>query len=42
MVLRPAALPREDASEAAIVATIGPHVWLWRAGTFQIIDVREW
>jgi hypothetical protein len=31
-----------DASEAGIVATIGPNVWVWRAGAFQIIDVREW
>src|SRR5262249_15294200 len=31
-----------DASEAGIVATIGPHVWVWRAGAFQIVDVREW
>ncbi len=25
-----------------IVAMIGPHVWVWRSGAFQVLDLREW
>jgi hypothetical protein len=40
-------LPRQTGtasavSDVGIVAMIGPHVWVWREGAFQIIDVREW
>jgi hypothetical protein len=44
MVLRArtTAQPGQGAGDAGIVATIGSHLWVWRAGAFQIIDVREW
>jgi hypothetical protein len=25
-----------------IVATFGPHVWLWTDGGFQVLDMRAW
>ena len=30
----------EDAP--ALVAMCGPHAWIWRDGTFQVLDLREW
>jgi hypothetical protein len=42
MSLRTRTATSDDASEAGVVAMIGPHVWVWRAGAFQIVDVREW
>jgi hypothetical protein len=42
----PAKLARVGAgrSEAdlGIVALVGPHVWVWRSGSFQVIDLKEW
>ncbi len=26
----------------AVVALCGPHVWLWREGTFRVLDMTEW
>jgi hypothetical protein len=25
-----------------ILAMCGPHAWIWRDGTFHVIDMREW
>jgi hypothetical protein len=31
-----------DIGETGIVATSGPNVWLFRDGSFQVLDMREW
>ena len=30
------------AGAAGIVVTLGPHAWVWRNGSFHVLDVREW
>ena len=37
---RPNMKATED--QPGIVAMCGPHVWLWRDGAFQVLDMREW
>ena len=40
---RPNMKATEDAtSGAAIVAMCGPHAWIWRDGSFHVLDLREW
>ena len=40
---RPNMKATEDAqSGTAIVAMCGPHAWIWREGSFQVLDLREW
>jgi hypothetical protein len=36
--------PNMKATEDApgIVAMCGPHAWIWRDGSFQVLDLREW
>lgn len=29
-------------SDGALVALVGPHVWLWTNGGFQPVDLKEW
>lgn len=31
-----------DKTDGAIVALSGPNAWIWRNGTFNVIDMREW
>ena len=32
----------DDIADVGIVATCGPHVWLFREGNFQVVDLQEW
>lgn len=40
--LKPDVLRKEDDSEVGIVAMCAGHVWLWRRGAFEVVDLREW
>jgi hypothetical protein len=31
-----------DARDSAVVAIGGPHAWIWRDGTFAVIDMQQW
>jgi hypothetical protein len=28
--------------DVGIVALVGPHVWVWKSGSFQVVDLKEW
>ena len=42
MILHTRTAQATDTSDAGIVAMVGPNVWVWRGGAFQVVDVREW
>lgn len=31
-----------DERSRGVVATCGPHAWVWRGGGFSVLDLREW
>jgi hypothetical protein len=31
-----------DEAPPGVVAMCGPHAWIWRDGSFHVIDLREW
>ena len=37
---RPNMKAPEDAP--GVVAMCGPHAWIWRDGSFHVLDLREW
>ncbi len=42
MSLRQGTQTPSDVPDSGIVALVGPHVWMWREGAFQVVDVHEW
>ncbi|MBL8613721.1 MAG: hypothetical protein JNL38_40650 [Myxococcales bacterium] len=32
----------DEAQPRGIVATCGPHAWVWRGSSFSVLDLREW
>ena len=42
MTLRQGTQTPSDVPDSGIVAMVGPHVWMWREGAFQVVDVHEW
>ncbi len=39
---RAAPTTEDEPREAAIIALSGPNAWIWRNGTFNVIDMHEW
>ena len=33
---------KRDEDVPGIVAMCGAHAWVWREGSFQVLDLREW
>ncbi len=31
-----------DSGDTGLIALSGPHVWLWKDGSFQVLDMRRW